>query len=166
MLKTRFLFSISFFYLNYYIQCLFVRHPTEYFLCYLFLVTTFWLCLALPAAPGSLQVPPSASQSSSVVVNGIQPATHHNGVSADGDLGIMQQQGGRVGDPRLTFEGAEPFLMKTAPMKPQHVAGTTDPLPHCPPSDGVSGRRDTVLFVSTEVLWVVTATSIFTGAER
>ncbi|XP_017260782.1 MAP7 domain-containing protein 1 [Kryptolebias marmoratus] len=67
---------------------------------------------ASPQVSGSelSQVPPAAAPGPSpggpVVINGIQ-----NGVSANGD-----------GEPLLTYEGAEPFLMKTGTMKPQHVA--------------------------------------------
>uniref|UniRef100_A0A3B4X690 MAP7 domain containing 1b n=1 Tax=Seriola lalandi dorsalis TaxID=1841481 RepID=A0A3B4X690_SERLL len=69
------------------------------------------------------------------VVNGVQPAPHQNGVSANGEAAefeeIIQlnngsnpgpQQGALVSEPILAFEGGEPFLMKTGPMKPQHVA--------------------------------------------
>lgn len=80
----------------------------------------------------------SQSQSvSSSVVNGVQPAAHQNGVSANGEAAEFedinqlnksgnpaQNQSGLVGDPILAFEGGEPFLMKTGQMKPQHVAGT------------------------------------------
>ncbi|MEQ2177279.1 hypothetical protein GOODEAATRI_001977 [Goodea atripinnis] len=76
-----------------------------------------------PVAPGPLQTGP-------LVVNGVQPSTHQNGVSANGELekmmtsGPQQQQGPLVAEPLLAFEGAEPYLMKTGAMKPQHVAGT------------------------------------------
>lgn len=71
------------------------------------------------------------------VVNGVQPAAHQNGVSANGEAADFEEiiqlnnsgnpaqtQSGLVSDPILAFEGGEPFLMKTGPMKPQHVAGT------------------------------------------
>uniref|UniRef100_A0A3Q4BFG2 Uncharacterized protein n=1 Tax=Mola mola TaxID=94237 RepID=A0A3Q4BFG2_MOLML len=74
---------------------------------------------------------------SAPVVNGVQPAAHQNGVSANGESadfqGIIQlNNGGKpaqtpsalVGEPILAFEAGEPFLMKTGPMKSQHVAGT------------------------------------------
>uniref|UniRef100_A0A1A7XZ21 Microtubule-associated protein 7 domain containing 1b n=2 Tax=Iconisemion striatum TaxID=60296 RepID=A0A1A7XZ21_9TELE len=70
--------------------------------------------------PGPAAAPPQPPQSGPVVVNGIQPAAHQNGVSANGSLEEMmdsQLQGGL-----LAFEGAEPFLMKTGAMKPQHIA--------------------------------------------
>ncbi|KAL6099493.1 map7d1 [Pungitius sinensis] len=69
------------------------------------------------------------------IVNGVQPPVHQNGISANGEAadfkGVVQlnstgnptqPQSGLVGEPILAFEGAEPFLMKTGPMKPQHVA--------------------------------------------
>lgn len=71
------------------------------------------------------------------MVNGVQAATHQNGVSANGEAADFEEiiklkdggkpaptQSGLVGEPILAFEGGEPFLMKTGPMKPQHVAGT------------------------------------------
>lgn len=71
------------------------------------------------------------------VVNGVQPTGHQNGVSANGEAAHFEEiiqlnnssnpaqtQSGLVGEPILPFEGGEPFLMKTGPMKPQHVAGT------------------------------------------
>uniref|UniRef100_A0A1A7WR71 Microtubule-associated protein 7 domain containing 1b n=1 Tax=Iconisemion striatum TaxID=60296 RepID=A0A1A7WR71_9TELE len=70
--------------------------------------------------PGPAAAPPQPPQSGPVVVNGVQPAAHQNGVSANGSLEEMmdsQLQGGL-----LAFEGAEPFLMKTGAMKPQHIA--------------------------------------------
>ena len=83
----------------------------------------------LPAAPGNLQSP-------GAVLNGVQATAHQNGVSAKGEAADFeeiiklkngsnptQQQSGLVGEPILAFEGGEPFLMKTSPMKPQHVAG-------------------------------------------
>lgn len=96
------------------------------------------------AAPGNLQAPsasvlnPAQNVSSPVVVNGVQPSVHQNGVSANGtdfeeiiqlnnsgsSGNPSQQQSGLVSEPIMAFEGGEPFLMKTGPMKPQHVAGT------------------------------------------
>lgn len=85
----------------------------------------------LSATAGS----PDASQSvSAPVVNGVQPAAHQNGVSANGEAADFEEiiqlnnsgnpaQSGLVSEPILAFEGGEPFLMKTGPMKPQHVAG-------------------------------------------
>ncbi|CAG5890009.1 unnamed protein product [Menidia menidia] len=67
------------------------------------------------SAPGNLQA------AAPLVVNGVQPSSHQNGA-----LEGRGQQGGRGGEPRLPFEGAEPFLMKSSPMKPQHVAGGPD----------------------------------------
>lgn len=70
-------------------------------------------------------------------MNGVQPTAHQNGVAANGEAADFeqiiqlnkgsnpgQQQSGLVSEPILAFEGGEPFLMKTGPMKPQHVAGT------------------------------------------
>lgn len=81
------------------------------------------------------------------MVNGVQPPAHQNGVSANGEAadfqGVVQlnssgdaavPQSGLVGEPILPFEGAEPFLMKTGPMKPQHVAGTLR-RPHMGPAE-------------------------------
>lgn len=93
-------------------------------------------------APGNLQAPsasvlnPAQNVSSPVVVNGVQPSVHQNGVSANGtdfeeiiqlnnsggSGNPSQQQSGLVSEPIMAFEGGEPFLMKTGPMKPQHVA--------------------------------------------
>lgn len=93
-------------------------------------------------AAGNLQSPNSAvlspSQSASApVVNGVQPAAHQNGVSANGEAAHFEEiiqlnnggnpaqtQSALVSEPILAFEAGEPFLMKTGPMKPQHVAGT------------------------------------------
>ncbi|XP_015257566.1 PREDICTED: MAP7 domain-containing protein 1-like isoform X1 [Cyprinodon variegatus] len=85
----------------------------------------------LSQAAGNLQGPapvaPGPPQTGPLVVNGVQASTHQNGVSAMGDLEAMmtsspQQQGVLVADPLLAFEGAEPYLMKSGAMKPQHVA--------------------------------------------
>ncbi|KAF7667255.1 hypothetical protein LDENG_00070020 [Lucifuga dentata] len=91
-------------------------------------------------APEGLQSAGAAvlSQSQGVsgpVVNGIQSASHQNGLSANGESADFEEiiqlkstgnpgqpQSGLVSDPILAFEGGEPFLMKTGPMKPQHVA--------------------------------------------
>lgn len=69
------------------------------------------------------------------VLNGVQTASHQNGLSANGEAADFeqiiklnsggnpgQQPSGRGTEPILAFEGGEPFLMKTGPMKPQHVA--------------------------------------------
>ncbi|KAJ8334874.1 hypothetical protein SKAU_G00405130 [Synaphobranchus kaupii] len=70
----------------------------------------------------------------STLMNGVQTASHHNGLS---DLGIIQLANHRGGsdegrdrsepgipsDPIQTLEGGEPFLMKTGSLKAQHVAG-------------------------------------------
>lgn len=77
---------------------------------------------------------------SAPVVNGVQPATHQNGLSANGEAADFEEiiqlnnssnpaqtQSGLVSEPILAFEGGEPFLMKTGPMKPQHVAGKETP---------------------------------------
>ncbi|XP_030267837.1 MAP7 domain-containing protein 1-like isoform X7 [Sparus aurata] len=85
---------------------------------------------------GNLQSPGAAVLSPSApVVNGVQPAAHQNGVSANGEAADFEEiiqlnnggnqtqtQSGLVSEPILAFEGGEPFLMKTGPMKPQHVA--------------------------------------------
>lgn len=93
------------------------------------------------AAAANQQSPAAAVLSpaqgvSTPVVNGVQLTTHQNGVSPNGEAADFeelvqlknsnpgQQQSGLVGEPILAFEGGEPFLMKTGPMKPQHVAGT------------------------------------------
>ncbi len=107
---------------------------------YLIISFIYYLC----AAAGNLQSPDAAvirpSQSvSAPVVNGVQPAAHQNGVSANGEPAEFEEiiqlnnsgspaqtQSGLVSEPILAFEGGEPFLMKTGPMKPQHVAGTID----------------------------------------
>uniref|UniRef100_G3NDL5 MAP7 domain containing 1b n=1 Tax=Gasterosteus aculeatus aculeatus TaxID=481459 RepID=G3NDL5_GASAC len=99
----------------------------------------------LSKAAGSVQSPGAAA--CGPVVNGVQPPAHQNGVSANGEAadfqGVVQlnssgdaavPQSGLVGEPILPFEGAEPFLMKTGPMKPQHVAGTLR-RPHMGPAE-------------------------------
>ena len=71
------------------------------------------------------------------MLNGVQPIKQQNGLSSNGEaadfeeiiqlsnhsgkstLGSDDQQS----DPILALEGEEPFLRKTSPMKPQHVAG-------------------------------------------
>uniref|UniRef100_A0AAY4DRK0 MAP7 domain containing 1b n=1 Tax=Denticeps clupeoides TaxID=299321 RepID=A0AAY4DRK0_9TELE len=80
---------------------------------------------------------------SAPLVNGIQPAKHQNGLSSNGDTagfedimqlsnhsssssngGPSQSASSMVSNPMLAFDSGEPYLMKTGPMKPQHVAGT------------------------------------------
>ena len=72
------------------------------------------------SAPGSSQDPQEPMNngaanavSQSQAVNGVQ-----NGLSANGEAA-------KFVEPLLAYEGGEPFMMKTGPMKPQHVAGTT-----------------------------------------
>lgn len=85
----------------------------------------------LSKAPGNPQLP--AAGVSGLVVNGVQPSSHQNGVSANGESGDFEEmiqlnsssssgQQQMVSEPILAFEGGEPFLRKTGPMKPQHVA--------------------------------------------
>lgn len=65
-------------------------------------------------------------------MNGVQNGVSANGEAADFEELIQLNNGGNpaqtqsalVGEPILSFEAGEPFLMKTGPMKPQHVAGT------------------------------------------
>nr|XP_020453316.1 MAP7 domain-containing protein 1-like isoform X6 [Monopterus albus] len=87
----------------------------------------------LSKAPSAPALSPSQGVSGPAV-NGVQLTTHQNGVSVNGDAADFeeiiqlnssnpgQQQSGLVGEPILAFEGGEPFLMKTGPMKSQHVA--------------------------------------------
>lgn len=114
-----------------------------------YVIYTFWnkliiyklIIVIISAAAGNLQSPDAAvvnpSTVSSPVVNGVQPAAHQNGVSANGEAADFEEiiqlnksgnpaqtQSGLVSEPILAFEGGEPFLKKTGPMKPQHVAGT------------------------------------------
>ncbi|XP_071240263.1 MAP7 domain-containing protein 1-like isoform X8 [Salvelinus alpinus] len=74
------------------------------------------------------------------VVNGVQPASHENGLPSKGDTAHFEEiiqlanqgnssNGGREKsesdmptEPILAFESDEPFLKKVGPMKPQHVA--------------------------------------------
>ncbi|XP_024270821.1 MAP7 domain-containing protein 1-like isoform X4 [Oncorhynchus tshawytscha] len=74
------------------------------------------------------------------VVNGVQPASHENGLPSKGDNAHFEEiiqlanqgnssNGGREKsesdmptEPILAFESEEPFLKKVGPMKPQHVA--------------------------------------------
>ncbi|CDQ95809.1 unnamed protein product [Oncorhynchus mykiss] len=79
---------------------------------------------------------------SSPVLNAVRPPMHQNGLSANGKAADFEQiiqlsnhsrssnggpgkpGSGIVSDPILAFEGGDPFLMKTGPMKPQHAAGS------------------------------------------
>ncbi|XP_054619285.1 MAP7 domain-containing protein 1-like isoform X8 [Dunckerocampus dactyliophorus] len=68
---------------------------------------------------------PAASSASGPVLNGVQSDDHQNGVSANGEFEqIMQLNSGpNPAAPQSGLvTGGEPFLMKTGPMKPQHVA--------------------------------------------
>ena len=115
----------------------------------------------LSAAAGNLQSPGAAVLSPSApVVNGVQPAAHQNGVSANGEAADFEEiiqlnnggnptqtQSGLVGEPILAFEGGEPFLMKTGPMKPQHVAGKDTDAHFCLKQIHVS------VFLALTVVW-------------
>ncbi|XP_067304303.1 MAP7 domain-containing protein 1a isoform X5 [Pseudorasbora parva] len=71
-----------------------------------------------------------------LVVNGIQPAKHENGLSAKGEAshfeeilqlsnhnnGREKSETDRPDEPIMAFESDESFLKKTGPIKPQHVA--------------------------------------------
>lgn len=64
-------------------------------------------------------------------MNGVQPTSHQNGVAANGEssdfddiMKLNKNSGSGQQQPILPYEGGEPFLMKTGPMKSQHVAGT------------------------------------------
>ncbi|KAM9776350.1 MAP7 domain-containing protein 1b isoform 2-T2 [Syngnathus typhle] len=66
-----------------------------------------------------------AASGSTPVVNGVQPDGHQNGVSANGEFDqIMQRNSGAnpAAPQSGLVTGGEPFLMKTGPMKSQHVA--------------------------------------------
>lgn len=72
-----------------------------------------------------------------LVVNGVQPSKHENGLSAKGDtsrfediLQLSNHSNGREksetdisDEPIIAFDSGESFLKKTGPIKPQHVAG-------------------------------------------
>lgn len=74
---------------------------------------------------------------SALVVNGVQPTKHENGLSAKGEashfeniLQLSNHSSGRErsetdisDEPIIAFDGGESYLKKTAPIKPQHVAG-------------------------------------------
>ncbi|KAG7219386.1 hypothetical protein INR49_002818 [Caranx melampygus] len=95
--------------------------------------------------PQSMTAPPQLAPAAAV--NGVQPPPHQNGISVNGEGAEFeeiiqlnsgsnpgQQQGGAI----RAFEGAEPFLMKAGPMKPQHkhVEAKVDLVPSAP---GLSG---------------------------
>lgn len=72
-----------------------------------------------------------------LVVNGVQPIKHENGLSAKGNtdhfediLQLANHSNGREkseadisDEPIMAFDSGESFLKKTGPIKPQHVAG-------------------------------------------
>ncbi|XP_016132127.1 MAP7 domain-containing protein 1-like [Sinocyclocheilus grahami] len=70
-----------------------------------------------------------------LVVNGVQPSKHENGLSAKGEASHFQEiiqlsnhngreksEIDRPDEPIMAFESGESFLKKTGPIKPQHVA--------------------------------------------
>lgn len=71
-----------------------------------------------------------------LVLNGIQPSKHENGLSAKGEAshfeeiiqlsnhnnGREKSEIDRPDEPIMAFESGESFLKKTGPIKPQHVA--------------------------------------------
>ncbi|XP_026083521.1 MAP7 domain-containing protein 1-like isoform X2 [Carassius auratus] len=71
-----------------------------------------------------------------LVVNGVQPSKHENGLPANGEgshfgeiIQLSNHNNGREksvtdrpDEPIMAFESGEPFLKKTGPIKPQHVA--------------------------------------------
>ncbi|XP_055066641.2 MAP7 domain-containing protein 1a isoform X2 [Misgurnus anguillicaudatus] len=73
---------------------------------------------------------------SALVVNGVQPTKHENGLSAKGEaphfeniLQLSNHSSGREmsetgisDEPIMAFDGGESYLKKTGPIKPQHVA--------------------------------------------
>nr|XP_055066643.1 MAP7 domain-containing protein 1a isoform X5 [Misgurnus anguillicaudatus] len=73
---------------------------------------------------------------SALVVNGVQPTKHENGLSAKGEahhieniLQLSSHSSGREmsetgisDEPIMAFDGGESYLKKTGPIKPQHVA--------------------------------------------
>lgn len=68
-----------------------------------------------------------AASASGPVANGVQSDGHQNGVSANGEFDPIMQLNSSANPaaPQSGLvTGGEPFLMKTGPMKPQHVAGT------------------------------------------
>ncbi|KAK3558865.1 hypothetical protein QTP86_031988, partial [Hemibagrus guttatus] len=95
----------------------------------------------LNQSQGELKTSPVSWNSGAPVVNGVQYTRHHNGLTSDREPadfeeiiqltnhsssnsnGQGQSQNSITTDPIMAFEGGEPFIMKTGPMKPQHVAG-------------------------------------------
>lgn len=70
------------------------------------------------------------------MINGVQPSKHHNGLSTNGDAAEFEEiiklsnhssssnhGQSQPKDPIIAFDGGEQFMMKTGPIKPQHVAG-------------------------------------------
>ncbi|XP_016357955.1 MAP7 domain-containing protein 1-like isoform X2 [Sinocyclocheilus anshuiensis] len=71
-----------------------------------------------------------------LLVNGVQPSKHENGLSAKGEAshfeeiiqlsnhnnGREKSETDRPDEPIMAFESGESFLKKTGPIKPQHVA--------------------------------------------
>lgn len=80
------------------------------------------------AAAGNQPNTTAASQTGSApVINGVQPASHQNGIQTNGEKAEFEEiihANPAQTQPILTFEAGEPFMMKTGAMKPQHVAGT------------------------------------------
>ncbi|XP_051527020.1 MAP7 domain-containing protein 1-like isoform X2 [Myxocyprinus asiaticus] len=87
----------------------------------------------LNQSQGDMKTSP-VSWDSTPVINGVQPSKHQNGLSSNGETADFEEiiklsnhsgsssgQGQPV-DPIIAFEGGEPFVMKTGPIKPQHVA--------------------------------------------
>uniref|UniRef100_A0A3Q2XEZ3 Si:ch73-281i18.7 n=1 Tax=Hippocampus comes TaxID=109280 RepID=A0A3Q2XEZ3_HIPCM len=71
----------------------------------------------------NLVSPPASA--SGPVANGVQSDGHQNGVSANGEFDQIMQLNSSANPaaPQSGLvTGGEPFLMKTGPMKPQHVA--------------------------------------------
>ncbi|KAA0703503.1 MAP7 domain-containing protein 1 [Triplophysa tibetana] len=91
-----------------------------------------------------------------LVVNGVQPIRHENGLSAKGNtahfediLQLANHSNGREksetdisDEPIMAFDSGESFLKKTGPIKPQHVAART---PTCQPADSPSARSSEVI---------------------
>lgn len=73
----------------------------------------------LSKAAGTLPSPAAGPGVSAPVLNGVQSTTHQNGLSANGEAADFEEI---IPAQTLVFEGGEPFLMKTGPMKPQPVA--------------------------------------------
>ncbi|XP_051948500.1 MAP7 domain-containing protein 1-like isoform X2 [Xyrauchen texanus] len=87
----------------------------------------------LNQSQGDMKTSPM-SWDSTPMINGVQPSKHQNGLSSNGEVADFEEiiklsnhSGGSTGqgqpvDPIIAFEGGEPFMMKTGPIKPQHVA--------------------------------------------